>query len=577
MIRLALSLLCWFVTFNALAQQRVAAFEMNARLGRGINMGNAFEAPTETAWGNPWQPEYFQIMKELGFQHVRLPIRWETEERGLPNAPFTINATFLARIKEVVDQALEQELIIIINMHHHDLLLEDPLGQKERFLSQWQQIADFFKEYPLELIFEVMNEPHDNLTPDLWNQFFAEALAEIRKTNPDRIVLMGTAEYGGLSGVPLLQLPQDENIIVTVHYYNPFNFTHQGAEWVGPHADAWLGTEWQDTEAERETIIREFNATLAFSEENNIPIHVGELGAYSKADLASRVRWTTFLTRWLEEQNLSWAYWEFSAGFGIYDPNTGEILEPLANALLHNEIPDPVATEATVIYTSNFSGGADGWNLYVQGGAAATLNATSGTLLVSGTNGGTESWHIQLSKNNVPLQQGRMYRISFNASSSPARNVTAYAGKASDPWTSYSGYSSFSLVEQNTSYSFVFNMSNPTDLQARIVFDVGKTMGNIEITEVKLEEINMVVTALWPDQNIRFRFYPNPVYSHLHLSGDKSFRQALLYDLKGRKLEEFVLSEAEISINLEKYSPGIYMIRLLGNKGNYRILKIQKK
>ena len=85
-------------------------------------MGNCFEAPTENAWGNPWNPEYFKIMSELGFDHVRLPVRWETDERSIPTAPYTINPLFLERIQQVVDTALKYKLHIIVNMHHHDSL-----------------------------------------------------------------------------------------------------------------------------------------------------------------------------------------------------------------------------------------------------------------------------------------------------------------------------------------------------------------------------------------------------------------------------------------------------------------------
>lgn len=69
---------------------RCDVVEVNARLGRGINMGNMFEAPSEDAWGNPWQSGYFKLIAELGFQHVRLPVRWEPVDWSLAEAPYTI-------------------------------------------------------------------------------------------------------------------------------------------------------------------------------------------------------------------------------------------------------------------------------------------------------------------------------------------------------------------------------------------------------------------------------------------------------------------------------------------------------
>src|SRR5688572_1812502 len=139
-------------TLTAIAQDRLPAFEMNDRLGRGINMGNTFEAPSEEEWGNPWKPEYFKVISELGFKHVRLPVRWEPAARSMATPPYTIQSVFLERIKAVVDTALRYNLHIIVNMHHHDALYEDPSAQKARFLSQWYQIADYFKSYSDKLL-----------------------------------------------------------------------------------------------------------------------------------------------------------------------------------------------------------------------------------------------------------------------------------------------------------------------------------------------------------------------------------------------------------------------------------------
>lgn len=564
-LKIILGVVASVCSFTAAAQMREAAFAMNERLGRGVNIGNSFEAPSETAWGNPWKPEYFRRIAELGFQHVRVPVRWEPAERSLATEPYTIAPEFLGRIKEVIDTALQYKLHIVINMHHHEALFADPGGEKARFLSQWYQIADYFKDYPDSLLFEVLNEPHGNLTAAMWNDYFAEALTEIRKTNPTRIVLMGIADYGGLGGIANLLLPDDEYIILTPHYYNPFPFTHQGAEWVNG-ADAWLGTKWHNTEAERETVASEFSYALNYSATHHIPIHVGEFGAYSKADAASRVLWTTFLARWFEENNMSWAYWDFSAGFGIYNPATGLYVEELVDALLHNSKPEPTPVFETAMYVSNFSGGTDGWSLMQQGGAAGTLSATNNALNVSISNPGTEGWHLQLVKNNVTLRQGKLYRLSFNARATADRSLTFYAGRASTPWDSYSGFNGASIGTAVQTYSVTFTMNSPTDPAARLVFDLGTKAPGVIISAVRLDELSFSVTGIEdPTATSEVGVYPNPFLSAFTVTSAAA-GSATLFDVTGRMIRTTAISAGETSVECPDLAPGLYYLRMGGDQ-----------
>ncbi len=311
------------------------AHKINKRLGRGMNIGNTFEAMP--SWQSPFDSQDLQRIADLGFSHVRIPIRWEREDRSISSSPYTIYPEFMKTIQSVVDEALKNRLHIIINMHHHDALYADPAGQKERFLSQWQQIADYFKEYPDSLLFEIMNEPHDNLTADLWNHYSKDALQVIRESNSRRCVLLGVAEWGGVNALQKLDIPDDPNLILTIHYYNPFQFTHQAAEWV-EGSEAWLGTTWRDTEDERKAIQEDFRLAKQIAKEKNIPVHIGEFGAFSRADMDSRIRWTQYLARWVEQQGFSWAYWEWNGSFGIFDPSTGAYRTELVDALLKNPI-----------------------------------------------------------------------------------------------------------------------------------------------------------------------------------------------------------------------------------------------
>jgi endoglucanase len=556
------------------AQLNEPAFQMNERLGRGINMGNCFEAPSETAWGNPWKPEYFRIMSVLGFRHVRIPIRWEPADRSDSVTPYTIRSSFLNRIKQVVDTALKYKLHVIINMHHHDSLFANPEGQKARFLAQWQQIAQFFRSYPDSLLFEVLNEPNNNLTASKWNMFFADALAEIRKTNPTRYVLMGVAEWGGLSALSSLQFPNDENIILTIHYYNPFHFTHQGAEWAGDEAQSWLGTKWNDTETERQTVRNEFKYAIQLSKDHHIPIHIGEFGAYSKADEASRVRWTTYLGRWFEEQGFSWAYWEFSAGFGIYSPSTKQLLTPLVNALLHNLMPQPTPIEASPVYTSNFTTNNDGWSLNFQQGAATSWTRSGGKLNITISNAGSENWHVQLVRNGIPLVKGKMYRVSFTAKATATRPAVAYTGKSADPWNAYSDYNSFQFSADEETLSYTFTMNSTSDNNSRIVFDLGKSAIAFTMSDIRMEEIR-IMTQSTSNRQASLRFYPNPFNNEITIENYSGLTKAEIILLTGSVIQFNRLAPGSNHIKTGQLPAGVYLLMLAGDRESesYTIIK----
>lgn len=564
----------FFILYSILlsAQNREHAFEVNQRLGRGINYGNMFEAPSENEWGNPWKPEYAKIISDLGFNHIRIPIRWETRTNA--NPPYTVSATFLKRIKQVVDSALNNGLHAIINMHHQDALFDNPDGQKARFLAQWKQISAYFKDYPDSLVFEILNEPHDKMTAEKWNVFMAEALDTIRVDNPDRIVLVAPAEWGGLGGLPTLQLPDDDNIILTVHYYNPFRFTHQGAEWVDG-SDAWLGTEWNDSETERMVVEQEFAPLVAFEKTHHIPVHIGEFGAYNKAKMFYRKKWTTYISRYLETLNWSWAYWEFSAGFGIYNPTTKVLNQDLVDALLHNEMPEPARYVGTTIYQSNFSTSTDGWVRNQQGSASSTLTRSNNMLLLSIANGGTEGWHVQLVKNNLQLKAGKKYRYSFKAKGDASRSFTSYIGMNHDPWSAYSGYNGGTLSDTFQVYTYVFDQSE-NDNYARVCFDLGKSDVDFELSEFLLEEIVLVPpTKVEEIQEYRTTIYPNPATYQIQINNLDEFKQYSIYSINGQEIQTKNLNHLKNTIDISQIHPGMYFMRLIGDRKSC-VVKIQK-
>jgi endoglucanase len=332
---LALCLIVLLVAVSAQAQvtspAATDAASINRALGRGINLGNALDAPTEGEWGVTLEESYFQAIKDAGFDSVRIPVRFSAHAQA--DAPYTIDPAFMDRAAWAVDQSLRRNLAVIINVHHYNEIYQDPDAHLPRLLGLWEQIAERFKDAPPTLVMEIMNQPTGAFDAKRWNNALRQALAIIRKSNPERIVMIGPAMGNRPAGLASLDLPADDRrIIVTVHYYAPQQFTNQGAAWV-QGADQWLGMKW-GSPAEQQAMAADFDIVSKWAQQNDRPIHLGEFGVYEAADMDSRVRWTRFAVEQCLKRGWSFAYWEFCSGFGAYDPQARQWRAPLRAALL---------------------------------------------------------------------------------------------------------------------------------------------------------------------------------------------------------------------------------------------------
>ena len=529
-------------------------------LGRGINLGNMFEAPSETAWGNPFKEEYISQIAALGFSHIRVPIRWDVPERALLTDPYTVNPVFLARIKSVVDLAVSKNLYVIINMHHHEEMFTNPAAAKPRFLKQWAQIAAYFKGYNDRLLFEVLNEPHDALSPELWNVYFADALAEIRKTNPGRKVLLGTASYGGLGGVKDLNPPNDPNLILSIHYYNPFNFTHQGADWAGLK-DKYIGTKWEDLSWERNQVVSEFDYAIQWAKQRKMPLHVGEFGSYELADMESRARWTTFLARWFESQGLSWAYWEYSAGFGIYNPQTGAYKQPLVDALLKNPMPAVRTLPTKNLYDMQGTGG---WSLNLNSGALGNLVGAGNGFKVNMTSVTGTTWHIQLSRSGFPLTYKKRYAVKIKAQADKSVAITAYMGRSSNPYNAYSAYNGMVIETTEKEFSFLFTMNEPYDSNARLSLDIGSAIGILQINSIQVDEIIEEVPLSTQEAPKTSQVFPNPFHEQLNFRSPYA-QHVRLIDFQG-KIRQISLHSKEGIWDTSILAEGPYWVQFISEK-----------
>jgi endoglucanase len=306
-----------------------AAYVAVKRLGRGVNI-IGYDPIWKDFEKGRFKERHFKLINNAGFDSVRVNLH-ALQVMG-PAPDYALPAAWLSTLDWAVDKALASGLAVVLDLHNYNDVAQEPSSFKPRLIAFWKQIGARYKDKPEALVFEVLNEPNGKLNAELWNEWLSEALAVIRATNPTRTVVIGPPMWNGFRFLDQLVLPEaDRNIIVTVHYYDPFSFTHQGAPWA-PFVK--LSDVTWGSEKERVQLSADFDRVQAWSDEHRRPILLGEFGAYEKAPLDARVRWTAAIARAAEARGWAWAYWQFDSDFIVYDIDKDSWFEPILGALI---------------------------------------------------------------------------------------------------------------------------------------------------------------------------------------------------------------------------------------------------
>ena len=300
-----------------------------AELHRGVNLGGVFDRRDQRPG---WRvlARHFDDLATAGFRSVRLPVRWWGH--SVDRSPFTLDKQFLRRVTDLVDAVSDRGLSVVLTMHHADGVYEDPGQAGPRLVSLWEQISQQFADHSAPLAFELLNEPRAALTPSAWNALLPAVMVAVRDADPDRLLVIGGAEASTLAGLRQLELPPDDHLVATLHYYEPFPFTHQGASWE-PGSEAWMGTGW-GASAEFADVTADLEEAARWASQRGLVLYVGEFGTIGVADPGSRIRWTRHVRREMERLRLPWAYWDFATDFGLYDLEQSRWRSSLRDAVL---------------------------------------------------------------------------------------------------------------------------------------------------------------------------------------------------------------------------------------------------
>ncbi|MGB5823991.1 MAG: glycoside hydrolase family 5 protein [Proteocatella sp.] len=336
-------------------------------MGAGWNLGNALDSygvgenkkPIElyeTFWGNPVITEdTILAIKKAGFKTVRIPVTWyeHMDEDG------KINVEWMDRVHDVVDYVVSNDMYAIIDIHHDkwtETTNKNSTKANIMLKNAWEQIARRFSKYDEHLIFEAVNEPRMIGTDYEWNAGTADArkiVNSYNKTFVDTVrsvpgnskrYLMVTPYGGSPEGEALkaMVLPEDERLILTVHGYKPYDFTHNKKG-----TSSWERKNINDTKE-----IDEMMSNLDYYFiKKGIPVIIGEFGAIDKENLASRIAYTRYYVSRARSNNIMCIWWDdgwkqYPKGqFGILDRYENKLMYPELAKVLVEEQPLPEGAE----------------------------------------------------------------------------------------------------------------------------------------------------------------------------------------------------------------------------------------
>lgn len=311
-----------------------SAKDIAAEINVGWNLGNTLDSyntgseglNTETGWGNPKTTrEMIRSVKAAGFNSIRIPVTWSEHMDGN-----TIQKQWLDRVQEIVDYAYDEDMFVIVNMHHDDYIWFEPLDSEyssdsSRLKKIWEQLSARFTDYGDRLLFEGMNEPRtvgsakewQGGTPDeraVLNKYVRDFVDTVRASggnNADRTLIV--TSYAASADTLALNdavIPNSGNIIFSVHYYAPWNFSE--------------GRETTFTDSGKSEIDGKFAELKKKFVDKGIPVIIDEFGCVNVASESVRSEYLRYYVSSARKNGIKCFVWDNGvssgeSGYGIFD------------------------------------------------------------------------------------------------------------------------------------------------------------------------------------------------------------------------------------------------------------------
>jgi hypothetical protein len=317
------------------------------RLSKAVNITRWFwfpEGSGQAYWENYMTDADLKLMREMGVLSVRLVI--SPTYFYQVNDPATLNPDMIGYLDKAVDRLLAADLAVVIDMHDQDKdAWHFNTKYVDGFITFWQALA---KRYagrdPERVMFEMLNEPVFPNEAERWAAIQERWVKAMRVVAPNHTFIVTGNDWGGIGG--LLKLPSlsDKNLVYSFHFYDPFDFTHQGATWAGPGLEELRDVPYpatperckdqleKTTDASKKQRLKNYclgymtasklknkiAEAADWGKANNAPLWLGEFGVYCpNAPTQDRVQWINDVRTAAESFNIGWSVWGYDECFGL--------------------------------------------------------------------------------------------------------------------------------------------------------------------------------------------------------------------------------------------------------------------
>ncbi|MBY0010790.1 glycoside hydrolase family 5 protein [Paenibacillus typhae] len=359
----------------------LSSSQIVSEMGAGWNLGNQLEAsnngtPSETAWGNPVvTQELIKKVKAAGFKTIRIPVSYLNHIGSAPS--YTINTTWLNRVKTVVDYAYNEGLYVVINIHgdgynsvQGSWLLVNSGNQtaiKEKYKLVWQQIANKFVGYDERLIFESMNEVFDGnygnpnaayyANLNAYNQIFVDTVRQTSGNNSARWLLIPgwntnidytAGNYGFVLPTDTYRsstIPGSEKrIMISAHYYSPWDFAGEESGTITQWGASATNPSKKSTWGQEDYLNSQLQAMYNKFVTQGYPVVIGEFSsidktAYDSSNNVYRAAFAKAVTAAAKKYGAVPIYWDNGYngqhGFGLFNRMNNTVTQQgIINAIM---------------------------------------------------------------------------------------------------------------------------------------------------------------------------------------------------------------------------------------------------